>query len=472
MTNFTYSSSPQSVCTISGSAVTLLAVGACMLTAHQAGGTYNGVLYSAADSPVATIQVTAGQTITFTPPTSVVLSAHTLDLSTSASSSVGLTPFTYTSSTSGVCTVSGSTVTLLAVGACKLTAHQAGGTYNNAYYTAADSPVATVQVTASQTISFSPPSSIPLTTGTFSLSASSDSGLGGFTFSSSTTGVCTVSGSTVTLVSAGACTLTAHQAGGTQSGVTYAAADSSPQTVTIIGAQTITFTPPASVSFGAQPLDLSSSATSSALLTTFTYSSSTSGVCTVSGSTVTLVAVGACKLTAHQAGGTVGGVTYAAADSSEVTVQVTVGQTITFTPPASVAFSAGTLDLSNSASSSVPALNTFTYSSSTSGVCTVSGSTVTLVTAGNCKLTAHQAGGAVGGVTYAAVDSTEQTVTVMATQTITFNPPSTEPFTAGTFTLSANASSTLTSFTYSSSTQACARSAATRSRWWPRAPAS
>ena len=168
--------------------------------------------------------------------------------------------------------------------------------------------------------------------------------------------MCTVGGNTVTLVAAGACKLTAHQAGGTHSSVTYAPADSSEQTVTVIGTQTITFTPPASVALGAGTLDLSNSASSSALLTAFTYSSSTSGVCTVITSTVTLVAAGACKLTAHQAGGTdTNGVSYAAADSAAATVQVTAGQIITFNPPASVALSAGTFDLSTSASSSVRA---------------------------------------------------------------------------------------------------------------------
>ena len=411
LTAFTYSSSTSGVCTVITSTVTLASAGACKLTAHQAGGALGGVTYAAADSSEVTVQVTVGQTITFTPPASVAFSAGTLDLSNSATSSVGLTAFTYSSSTTGVCTVITSTVTLVTAGACTLTAHQAGGTLGGATYSAAESPKVTVQVTATQTISFRPPSSVLLTSGAFSLNASSGSGLGVFTYSSSTSGVCTVSGSTVTPVIAGACKLTAHEAGGVASGVTYAAVDSSEQTVTVIGPQTITLTLPAGVALSAGTLDLSNSATSSALLTAFTYSSSTSGVCTVITSTVTLVTVGACKLTAHQAGGTLGGVTYAAADSPEVTVTVMTPQTITFNPPSAASVTVGSFSLSASSDSG---LYVFTYSSSTPDVCTVSGTLVTLVAAGACKLTAHQAGGTLGGVTYAAADSSEQTVAVAA----------------------------------------------------------
>ena len=270
----------------------------------------------------------SNQTITFNPPSTEPFTAGTFTLS--AISNSGLTIFTYSSSTPDVCTVSGNTVTLLAVGACRLTAHQAGGTFGGATYSAADSSVQTVQVTSAQTITFNPPSTEPFTAGTFTLSASSSVGLTPFTYSSSTQSVCTVGGNTVTLVAAGACLLTAHQAGGTIGGVTYTAADSSVQTVQVTSAQTITFNPPSTEPFTAGTFTLSAS--SSVGLTSFTYSSSTQSVCTASGNTVTLVAAGACKLTAHQAGGTVGGVTYTAADSSEQTVQVTSTQTITLQP--------------------------------------------------------------------------------------------------------------------------------------------
>ncbi|MBT6070574.1 MAG: hypothetical protein HOH09_05910, partial [Proteobacteria bacterium] len=63
-----------------------------------------------------------------------------------------------------------------------------------------------------QTITFNNPGTQSLSSGTATLTASSDSGLT-VSLASSTAGVCTVSGTTLTLVSAGTCTITASQAG-------------------------------------------------------------------------------------------------------------------------------------------------------------------------------------------------------------------------------------------------------------------
>ena len=76
----------------------------------------------------------------------------------------------------------------------------------------------------SQVITFNDPGAQQLSSGTTTLTASSDSGLT-VALASSTAGVCTVSGTTLSLVSAGTCTITASQAGNNPTGDYFAATD-------------------------------------------------------------------------------------------------------------------------------------------------------------------------------------------------------------------------------------------------------
>ncbi|MGA1581170.1 MAG: autotransporter domain-containing protein [Luminiphilus sp.] len=76
----------------------------------------------------------------------------------------------------------------------------------------------------SQVITFNDPGAQQLSSGTATLTASSDSGLT-VSLASSTAGVCTVLGTTLTLVSAGTCTITASQAGNSPTGDYFAATD-------------------------------------------------------------------------------------------------------------------------------------------------------------------------------------------------------------------------------------------------------
>ena len=72
-----------------------------------------------------TISIAATQTITWTTITAKTLGSGTVDVSSLVSASSGLT-VSLTSSTTGVCTVSGFTVTLVHAGTCTLAADQAG----------------------------------------------------------------------------------------------------------------------------------------------------------------------------------------------------------------------------------------------------------------------------------------------------------------------------------------------------------
>jgi hypothetical protein len=132
----------------------------------------------------------------------------TASFTVGAAASSGL-PVSFASETTPVCTVSGSTVTLAAVGICTIQATQSG----NGTYAAATPVTQSFQVTqASQTISFGALSKKTVGAAPFTVGATASSGLA-VSFASTTTPVCTVSGATVTLVAAGTCTIQATQAG-------------------------------------------------------------------------------------------------------------------------------------------------------------------------------------------------------------------------------------------------------------------
>jgi len=137
--------------------------------------------------------------------------------------------------------------------------------------------------------------------GTFGVSATPGASNSPVQFLSTSTDICTTNDATVSILSAGDCELTAYQG----SDGTYAAAQAT-MTVSIARAeQAITnFT-----STPAAPLfhpggTFSVSATMGASGNPLTFASTTTGVCTVAGSTVTMLAPGTCTLTADEAGDT------------------------------------------------------------------------------------------------------------------------------------------------------------------------
>jgi hypothetical protein len=116
---------------------------------------------------------------------------------------------TFSSATPSVCTVSGTTVHLVATGTCTIHADQAGNTsWNPAPQVAQSFEVAK----AEQTITFPSLPNITTNTKTVTLAATTDSGLP-VAYTSLTPKVCTVSGNTVTIVGTGTCTIEASQPG-------------------------------------------------------------------------------------------------------------------------------------------------------------------------------------------------------------------------------------------------------------------
>jgi len=166
-------------------------------------------------------------------------------------------------------------------------------------------------------------------------------------------------------------------------------------TVTPMGNQTITFDAQADQtyseggSFAIDPLAVASSGLEVA------YGSTTPSVCSVGGTSVSIIAAGTCTITADQPGDA------AWNPAPQVEQSLTIAQanqTLTFPAQVEVErwFHAGaTFEISPLATSDEPnSGETIVYSSNTPGVCSVSGTTVTMVSGGLCTLAADQAGNA------------------------------------------------------------------------------
>jgi hypothetical protein len=295
-----------------------------------------------------------------------------------ATASSGL-PVTFQSMTTSVCTVAGSTVSLVAAGTCTVAADQSG----NSVYGVAPEVTQSFSILVGQTpqtITFPPIPVQPSSEGSFTLSATDSAGLT-ISYISSTSAVCTVSGNRVTLLTTGTCTITASQAGNG----TYGAANPVTQSFAVELGQTITFPAISSQNTSASPIPLAATATSGLPVT---YSATPSSVCSVSGNSLTLSSAGLCTVTASQAGNA----TYAPAPSSAQIFSVSGlnSQTIKFAAIASEPLAEHTFTLGVSATSGLPV----TVASQTSSVCSVNGTTVTLIALGTCTLQATQAGNA------------------------------------------------------------------------------
>ena len=413
-----------------GSSVSATLTGlSCSTTYHYRVVGVNSVGTTNGSDASFTTSTCIAQNITFgTAPTLSVGMLGTL----SATGGTSGNPVTFTSQTTGVCTVSGTngaTVTALTAGTCTIAANQLG----NASYAAATQVTQSITVSlGTQTISALSFTPNTLTAGgTTTVSATASSGLI-VTFTSTTTSVCTVGSSTlgsgtttatVTASNVGSCSITATQAGNAN----YNAAGQVTGSITVgQGAQsigTITFNPITLNPGGTTTV--SASATSGLAVT---FSSTTLSVCTVNGSIVTGVATGICTIAANQPGNT----NYSAA--LQVTQGLSVGQsqtigTIGFSPTS--LYVGGGVSVSATASSGLQV----SLAASPTSVCTIGSSTLqnngttvatlTGVAAGTCTITANQS----GNVIYAAAPTVTNTITVgtdtLHAGAITFTPSTT-----------------------------------------------
>ena len=111
----------------------------------------------------------------------------------------------------------------------------------------------------------------------------------------------------------------------------------------------------------------------------------TPAICVPVGFTVRLISGGICTLTYETAATS----TYLASDVYQQTFEILRDpQTISFTLPSAANVSSKSLALTSTVSSGAAV----TYSTSSTGICSITGSTLNLLTSGNCAVTATQAG--------------------------------------------------------------------------------
>jgi uncharacterized protein (TIGR03437 family) len=363
------------VCALSGNAISAVGGGTCSIVATQAGNTF----YAAATAG-ANIPILLPQTITFGAIPDHVYGFPSFPLT--ATSSAGL-PIQFFASPALTCAMVNDLLHINGTGKCSV---EAGASATTIYAPASVTQTFTI-TPASQTISFTAPSGHSVGV-TIQLTAYASSNLS-VAFVSNTPSVCTVSGINVTTVAAGTCSITATQPGNSN----YTAAASVTQSFTVTGSslepQTITFSiqAPGNRAVGtSSPLDGVAFA-SSGLPVTFT--SNTPAVCTVSGPILTAIAPGTCTLTASQPGNSVYApapsvsVSFAVLSSTQQTQFINFSPLLTDTP-----LVARSITISATASSGLPV----SFSSQTASVCTVSGTTVTLISVGVCTITAAQPG--------------------------------------------------------------------------------
>jgi hypothetical protein len=435
-----FASTTPAVCTVAGSIVTVVAVGACSITASQPG---NSIYFAATPvTQIFTVSTQVAQTITFGALSSQILG--TAPFSISATTSSGLV-VTFTSSTLSVCTISGSTVTVLAVGSCSIAANQAG----DANYLPARAVTQTFTVGAA---CVTPNNDIPWFDSVNYISQPNAAGdlllVGAMSlpryFNLSSLPLPRFSGDRfcgrITLApgySVEAYIPTAAERAGAFpafSGLLLDPATARPgpngstvmdpfpggtippsrlpspfawRVISALLSQTVTFGALADQILSVPPFTINAVA-SSGLAVSLT--SMTTAVCAVSGSTVTLVAAGTCSITASQAGNS----NYAAATPLTQSFTVSASsQTITFGALSNMVFGAAPFTVGATVSSGLAVA----FASTTTAVCTVSGSTVTVVAAGTCTITASQSGNA----NYNAATSVPRSFAVsQASQTITF----------------------------------------------------
>ena len=164
-------------------------------------------------------------TITFGAAPSLVAGGNATVSATTNSSA----PATFSSLTTSVCTISGSTVTGVINGTCTIAANALGG----GNYNLAPQVTQSFTVGTPQTITFGA-APIVVVDGTSTVSATASSGLS-VSFSSLTSSVCTVVGTTVSGVAAGTCTIAANQAGNS----TYSTAPQVTQSFAVVVATSI-----------------------------------------------------------------------------------------------------------------------------------------------------------------------------------------------------------------------------------------
>src|SRR6202043_4269673 len=181
--------SAASVCSISGSTVSFTANGTCVIDANQAGNAN----YNPAPQAQQSFAVGKGnQTITFTStaPSGARVGGPTYTVTATASSGLPVV-FSPDPASAGICTISGSAVSMIGTGTCTINANQVG---NGSYQPAPQVQQSFTVALATQTISFTstPPGGAAVGGPAYTVTATATSGLAvTFTVAAGSAGICT-----------------------------------------------------------------------------------------------------------------------------------------------------------------------------------------------------------------------------------------------------------------------------------------
>ena len=286
-----------SVCSVSNKVVTLITTGSCIVKLDVAETTTRYAL-----SYTHTMTVGASrqaQTITFNKPADATYGDAAFNLTATATSNLAVT---FTSSTTTVCTLSGTTLTIVAFGTCTIAADQVGdATYSAAPQVTQSFTIAKKSATITATLT----ATEIVTGGTLPTRGYTASGLvngnnvAGLTYTWKNSSNVTVASMTTT--TPGTYTLIPSEVifvgGGVTANYNFTYVNA---TLSIRNVQTITFSAISNKTYGDTAFTLPETVTSASL--TISYSSATTGVCTVSGAQVTIVAAGTCTINANQPG--------------------------------------------------------------------------------------------------------------------------------------------------------------------------
>jgi putative cell wall-binding protein len=199
-------------------------------------------------------------------------------------------------------------------------------------------------------------------------------------------------------------------------------------------AQTITFPDPADITADQSPVTLTATADSGLPVT---YSSESPTICSVSGTSVTVLQAGTCTIAADQAGSSTYAPAVEVSESFDIDEPLGDGpQTITFPQVDNVTLGSSPITLTATADSTLDVQYSVSVLDDT--VCSVEGNVVTILSPGECDVTAYQPGGGA----YAAAANVPMNFTIYQMgQDVTFPAPPSTSISSDTVTLAATASS-------------------------------